>query len=559
MQQKPHVAKVQHFEKPAPSLHAIEFDKVNFSYGALSQKKYPILNDVTLKIARGECVCLTGPSGCGKTTLTRLCNGLIPTFYEGVKQGRVLIDGIELEQWEMDDLCRVVGSVFQNPRSQFFNLDTTSELAYGCENLGIRREEILNRVAQTVETLGLQNLLERDIHDLSGGQRQLLALGTVCAMGTEIFILDEPTANLDAAATQAVKRTLQRLKELKKTILIVEHRLHWLEGLVDRVVCMSEGHIVHDWHVQEFAALPPRTTAELGLRAWALRDLCLGPQAQTSREHPRDTARALDIQADGIRAGYGPRREILKGLSFSATGGHAIAVVGRNGQGKSTLAQVMAGLLRETYGGLAISAQPLDVRRRTGCVYLVLQESGYQLFGTSVRKEFEISLAPAGSAASRAPVPLGPAHIDELIERFGLSGTDERHPASLSGGEKQRLAVAVGVYAGAKVLVLDEPTSGLDLANMRRCAGEIRRLADEGRCIFVITHDAELVTSACDQVIEVADGRVRSAYELTDETLPRVLEVLAPDHVGAEVSLTASGDFGRARKEEFSGAYRPGG
>jgi energy-coupling factor transport system ATP-binding protein len=508
-------------QKPVPC--AIDFEGVSFAYGALSEKKSPTLNDVTMRIARGECVCVTGPSGCGKTTLTRLCNGLIPTFYEGVKQGRVLINGIELEQWEMDELCRSVGSVFQNPRSQFFNLDTTSELAYGCENLGMSRAEIVRGVAQAVEALNLQDLLERDIHDLSGGQRQLLALGTACAMGADIFILDEPTANLDAVATQAVKRTLQRLRDLEKTILIVEHRLHWLEGLVDRVICMSDGQIAHDWTVQECAAMPADTAAGMGLRTWSLRNLRLGPHAQASRTYAaNDKALTLDIQADGIRAGYRSDREILKGLSFSATGGHAVAIVGRNGQGKSTLARVMAGLMCETYGGISLQARPLGARNRTGCVYLVLQESGYQLFGASVREEFKIGLT--------LPDADDQAYVDDLIERFGLVGKDERHPASLSGGEKQRLAVAVGVHAGAKLLVLDEPTSGLDLANMRRCADEIRRLAESGRCVFVITHDAELVAAACDQVIEVADGAVRSTYDLTDDTLPRVLRVLTPDY-----------------------------
>ncbi|MDR2109633.1 MAG: ABC transporter ATP-binding protein [Coriobacteriales bacterium] len=563
---------------------ALAFEDVSFAYGALSEQKNPTLNNINLRINRGECVCLTGPSGCGKTTLTRLCNGLIPSFYEGSRQGRVLIDGIELGQWEMDELCRSVGSVFQNPRSQFFNLDTTSELAYGCENLGLARAEILRGVAEAVETLGLQDLLERDIHDLSGGQRQLLALGTVCAMGANIFVLDEPTANLDAAATQAVKRTLQRLKDLQKTILIVEHRLHWLDDLVDRVVCMRDGHIARDWTAQEFADLPTDTAAGMGLRRWSLRGLQFESQlratpgeagagsedaagassedaAGASSEDATDTSskdaagassknaardlRPLDIQADGLRAGYRPQEDILKGLSFLATGGHAVAIIGGNGQGKSTLAQVMAGLIRESYGGISLNARPLSARSRIGSVYLVLQESGYQLFGASVREEFEIGLA--------SPDAGDQAQIADLIQRFGLSGREERHPASLSGGEKQRLAVAVGVHAGARLLVLDEPTSGLDRANMRRCADEIRRLVQLGCCVFVITHDAELVAAACDQVIEVADGRVRSAYDLSDETLPRALGVLAPGYADDDVMAAANAPpreaaFGIARQ-----------
>jgi energy-coupling factor transport system ATP-binding protein len=509
-------------------MYEIEFESVSFAYGALSKTKRLVLDDICLRVPRGECLCVTGASGCGKTTLTRLLNGLIPSFYEGMKQGRVLVKGIEIERWAMEDLCRMVGSVFQNPRSQFFNLDTTSELAYGCENLGLNREEILRNVARAAEALNLQGLLERDIHDLSGGQRQLLALGTACAMGADVFVLDEPTANLDAVATQAVKRTLQILKEQEKTIFIVEHRLHWLDGLADRIVCMDAGRIAYDWKACEFAALPAGEVARMGLRAWSLRDLRTekpysAKTAQTGSGVALSDVLPLEIQTDGLRTGYGLRQEILKGLSLSATGGHAVAVVGRNGQGKTTLARVLSGIMRETYGGISINARPLSAHNRAGSVYLVLQESGYQLFGTNVRNEFTIGMESSDEADR--------AHIDDLIERFGLAGKEDWHPASLSGGEKQRLALAVGVHAGAELLVLDEPTSGLDLANMRRCALEIRRLADSGRCVFVITHDVELVVAACDQVIEIADGRAESTYDLTNATLPHTLRILAPDLV----------------------------
>jgi energy-coupling factor transport system ATP-binding protein len=501
--------------------YEIELESVSFAYGALSEEKRPALDNICLQVFRGECLCVTGASGCGKTTLTRLVNGLIPSFYEGTKRGRVLVKGIEIERWEMDDLCRTVGSVFQNPRSQFFNLDTTSELAYGCENLGLSREEILRSIALVAEALNLQDLLERDIHDLSGGQRQLLALGAACAMGADIFVLDEPTANLDAVATQAVKHTLQILKEQGKTILIIEHRLHWLDGLADRVLRMDAARIACDWTAREFAALPAEEVAQMGLRARSLRGLRARSLTGTCRTSTLSDVLPLDIQADGLRAGYSLRKEVLKGLSFSVTGGHAVAVVGRNGQGKSTLARIVAGLMRETYGGISINAHPLGVRDRADSVSMVLQESGYQLFGASVREEFTIGM--------ESPDEADRARIDDLIGRFDLSGKEDWHPASLSGGEKQRLALAVGVYAEVELLVLDEPTSGLDLANMRRCASEIRRIADSGRCVFVITHDAEFVAAVCDQVIEVADGRVMSAYDLTDATLPRTLRILAPD------------------------------
>lgn len=504
----------------------IVFDHLSFGYGPFDDEPRDVLQDVSLRIGSGECACITGPSGCGKTTLTRLMNGLIPSFYEGRRRGRVLIEGRDAEQWSVDDLCRVVGSVFQNPRSQFFNLDTTSELAYGCENLGIPRDEMIGRIARVVADLGLHDLVEREIHDLSGGQRQLLSLGAACAMGAEAFVLDEPTANLDATAVRLVKRTLQRLKDQGKTVVIVEHRLHWLSGLADRVVLMDAGRIVGDYAADAFAALPDRTLAEMGLRAWSLANLSLHAGAGEGSHANAGSSRAfaqLDMQADGLRAAYARGGEVLRGASFRASGGHAIAVIGRNGQGKSTLARVMAGLMRETYGGISIDSKPLSARDRAGNVYLVFQESGYQLFSSSVRGEFAVGR----DKASR----LSDDEIDRLVADFGLEGKQERHPASLSGGEKQRLALAVGVSAGARVLVLDEPTSGLDKARMSLAAAQIRALVRTGRCVFVVTHDVELVAEACDQVMEIDRGRVRDAYDLDRRTFARVLSLLAPDAV----------------------------
>jgi energy-coupling factor transport system ATP-binding protein len=284
---------------------------------------------------------------------------------------------------------------------------------------------------------------------------------------------------------------------------------------------MDAGRITHDWDVNEFSTLSTNELTQMGLRAWSLCGLQVTQPALPVNKSC--DALPFDIQADSLRVGYTRRQEVLKGLSFLATSGHVIAVVGRNGQGKSTLARVIAGLMRETYGGISIDARPLNVRDRIGNIYLVLQESAYQLFASSVRKEFTIGMKPERNATTEC--------IDDLLLRFGLAEKQERHPASLSGGEKQRLALAVGVHAGAKLLVLDEPTSGLDLTNMQRCALEIRRLADSGCCIFVITHDAELVATACDQVIEIANGKVRNMYALTPFSLPRALCALAPDFI----------------------------
>ena len=494
--------------------YALEFENVGFAYGGAGSA--PTLQDFTLKVRYGECVCVTGPSGCGKTTVTRLANGLIPSFYEGTVAGRIAIMGADTGLWDSGELCRTIDSVFQNPRSQFFNLDTTSELAYGCENLGLPREEIVSRIAAAASVLGIGHLLERDMRDLSGGQRQLLSFGAACAMGAEVLVLDEPTANLDAPATKAVVQALSRLKEQGKTIVVVEHRLHWLDGLADRVVLMRDGGVAGTWQAEEFARIPAEERKRMGLRAWSLEEVRPSAPANGGSDGGEPE---FDVQADGLRAGYGPSRDVLKGVSFSLEGGHAVAVIGRNGAGKTTLARVVCGLTRESYGGISIGARAVPARERPGRAFLVLQEPGYQLFAASVRSEFDVGARGRSSRAEES--------AEALIRRFGLTGKEARHPASLSGGEKQRLALAVGVHANARLLILDEPTSGLDLLNMRRVAAEIRRLAEEGRCVLVVTHDAELVAASCDCVLEVDDGRVRDCYRLDEATWEKAAEVLS--------------------------------
>ena len=246
---------------------ALSFDRAGFTYAGARE---PALADVSLSVPAGQCVVLTGGSGCGKTTLTRLANGLIPVSYDGELAGSVRIAGKDAGSWEMDALCRRVGSVFQNPRSQFFNLDTTSEVAFGCENLGLSRAEMHRRVDGAFALLGIEHLRDRDIRALSGGQRQMVAIASVCAMGPDVFVLDEPTASLDVGAMLQLAEAVARLKAAGKTVLVAEHRLWWLAGIADRVVVMRGGRVVRDADAAAFARIGEDERARLGLRAWDL-------------------------------------------------------------------------------------------------------------------------------------------------------------------------------------------------------------------------------------------------------------------------------------------------
>ena len=218
----------------------IEFENVSFSY---TGQEHGGLRDINLKISDGECVLFCGRSGCGKTTITRLVNGLIPQFYQGELHGRVLVDGQEISNIPMYQIAAKVGSVFQNPRTQFFNVDTDSEIAFGIENEARPPEKLAERVEQTTEDLHIQKLRNRNIFELSGGEKQKIAFASVYAMNPQIYLLDEPSSNLDMTSIQELKEHLRLIKKQGKTVLIAEHRLYYLMELADRIVYLENGEI----------------------------------------------------------------------------------------------------------------------------------------------------------------------------------------------------------------------------------------------------------------------------------------------------------------------------
>ena len=459
----------------------ISIDRVSFGYGEAQET----LSQVSAAIAPGECVLLCGASGCGKTTVTKLINGLIPAFTPGCRlEGRVEVDGLDPGTTPMYELARKVGSVFQNPKSQFFNLDTDSELAFGLENEGRPPEEIRKRVADTVDALHLQELQARNIFSLSGGQKQLLAFGSVYAMGPEIFVLDEPTANLDQDAIARLHDQIAGLKRQGRTVVIAEHRLYFLTDLIDRVLYLRDGVLERTFTRKQFCALTDREREALGLRT-LIPAGCTLPAAA-----PAGAKEGLSVE--GLTCAYRKEPPVFQALSFSARPGEVVAITGPNGVGKTTLSRCLCGLIREQAGQIVLNGRPLNRKEQQKAAFCVMQDVNHQLFSDRVWGECRMSAPDVPDSSLKG-----------VLDSLHLLPFRERHPMSLSGGQKQRLAVATALLSEKPILIFDEPTSGLDYARMVEVSGVIRSLAQQGRIVLVVTHDQEFLQRACDRVLRL--------------------------------------------------------
>lgn len=452
---------------------------------------------INLEISKGECILLCGRSGCGKTTLTRLINGLIPAFYAGTLTGSVRIENQDVTELPLYKIAQRVGSVFQNPRTQFFNVDTDSEIAFGIENEGRPQERLIQRVRQTAEELHIENLRGRNIFELSGGEKQKIAFASVYAMNPDIYVLDEPSSNLDSESIAALQSYIQKIKMQGKTVIVAEHRLYYLTGIADRIVYMEKGEIAGIFTPAEFKSLSSGRRHRMGLRAPDLNevrpDCALDAAAvQNGTAHER-----LELEVKNVSL-YRKKKLILQNLSFSARAGEIIAITGANGAGKTTFVRALCGLHKETAGSFLWNGKALKPKERLKRAYMVMQDVNYQLFAESVEAECSFGLKAVKAESVKA-----------ALDALHLSALRTRHPVSLSGGQKQRVAVAAGRVSGKPLLVFDEPTSGLDYDSMAQVSTLIRSLAAH-RIVFIVTHDYEFIYKTCTRVLRFGETKLLS-------------------------------------------------
>ena len=398
----------------------------NISFSSANSREGSQLHRIDLTVKKGELVILAGKSGCGKTTLARVLNGLCPQFYPGNLTGSYSLDGQDALKMPIHQLGTMVGSVFQDPRSQFFTTNTTDEIALGMENIPLKRPLMQKRVDAVCAQMNIDRLLDRRIFPLSSGEKQLIAVASICAMEPKVIVMDEPSANLDSDAMTRLGALLYRLKEAGHTIILSEHRFHYVRDSFDRLIFMENGAISAIYSHGEALKLSKDQLASMGLRPFDTPAFQVGG---ASLSKPDDTLHVSEISCmlDG--------RQILEEVSFSARSGKILAIAGPNGAGKSTLCRTITGLYR-AMGTVQIHGEYLKRKQRTNHSFFVQQDSDYQLYAPTVLDEFWI-----GQKETPALKETALARLREM----GLDVFQNRHPASLSGGQKQRLLLALSL------------------------------------------------------------------------------------------------------------------
>ena len=486
----------------------IHIQNVSFTY---EQADTPSLKNINLSVKTGECVLLCGKSGCGKTTLIRLLCGMLPDFYNGAFTGSVSVKGIDPVTAPMYEIAKTVGTVFQNPRTQFYTVNTTSEIAFGCENFGMEPKLIRDRVYETADALHINSLLDRNIFQLSGGEKQKIAFASIYAVNPDIYVLDEPSSNLDNHAINELRSMLQFLKAHGKTIVIAEHRIRYLKELADRAVYMKEGQIEKEYSMQELDSMSIAERMETGIRPVSLGGFSSVIKEQS--ESSGDIGGNASIQMKDVCFSYtkykGQPSLTIPEACFPA--GTVIAVTGNNGAGKSTLVSVIGGLLKNKKGTVKLNGNIQSAKERLFVSYMVMQEVNHQLFTDSVKEEIVLGVKNPDEGA-----------LNAVLTKMDIERLKDRHPMTLSGGQKQRVAIAAAVFCKKKILIFDEPTSGLDFFHMMQTAELIKTLKADDTYIFVITHDYELIAAACDIAVEVKNGRIESQYVLNTPGFERL-------------------------------------
>lgn len=462
----------------------IKSKNVSFQYLHTTEA---FLKEINLTVDKGECILICGASGSGKSTYSRLLNGISPNYIEGELTGEHFTASLKAGEAEIEAYVPIVGSVFQNPKTQHFTVDTMSELAFPLENIGAHPDFIRTKIAENAQALNVEHLLGRNIFEISGGEKQQIAFVASNMLEPAILILDEVTSNLDQEAIIRIREMVLQLKARGQTIIIFEHRLAWTKGLVNRYIRLEDGKVADVWTADEFQTLSNNDLHALGLRSKNLDTH--RKMIQTKLINPKDS-NDHTLTTENLSIGY-PGHAVLTDLHLSFNAGEVTGLLGPNGTGKSTLANTLTGSQDVISGQIYWNNENITKKALIQKSYLVMQDMNYQLFSDSVENEILLGAKY-------------PEFLDELLEALNLNDFRDRHPMSLSEGQKQRVVIASALLSGKEIIIFDEPTSGLDYEHMERFGKLLKDLKDSKAVIIVITHDEELASKWCDSIVQLS-------------------------------------------------------
>ncbi|MFC2476703.1 MAG: ABC transporter ATP-binding protein [Catonella sp.] len=451
----------------------IRAEKLTFNY----EQSDDGIKDIDFSVKDSEVILLAGDSGSGKSTLLKCLNGLIPETVEGCLEGNLYFEDKKYSELRMFELNEKIGSVFQNPRSQFFTTNSTAELVFPMENYGYTKELMDERLETLTEKFGLHSLLNRNIFEISSGERQLLALASAMALNQKVVIFDEPSANLDYGNAMKLGKIISGMKKSGITVIVADHRFYYLKGLIDKVFLIEEGRL--NWFDSE---------EEFKKSKYDTRSFDLFALDLPVPEKSVNTERIAGLK----NVSY---KNILTDISLELKKGEISVLVGNNGAGKTTLAKLLCKTIKPEGGEVNVNELP----------FYIMQDPDFQLFGTSVYNE--LALVNDNEEA-----------IAETLKYLGLYDYKDKHPFDLSGGQKQRLQIGMAMLCDKPLIIFDEPTSGLDIVSMKKVAKEIVRLK-ENAAVLVISHDYEFIRNVANRIIYLKSGKVHEDFELTDNTL----------------------------------------
>jgi len=467
------------------------------------------IRDISFEAKQGEILLIAGASGCGKTTLIRCVNGLIPRSYKGEMKGRILVFGEETTSWKLAQISQKIGTVLQDPERQILGTKVLNEVAFGLENLGMPREEILQRVQMALELLEISHLRDRETFNLSGGEKQKVALAGVLAMRPSILLLDEPLASLDPASARDSLNTIRLLANQGMTVLMVEHRVEDVLRInPERVMFMSEGEIRYLGDMAGLTEvvnyrevkLPAKQIVERAKHDPPAAEITILPGAAGE-----GSVKEALVRFEDVAFGYEADVEVLHGINLEIKRGDVIAVLGPNGAGKTTFVKHAIGLLKPKRGRVLVNGRDTreaSVAQIASTLGYVFQSPSHMLFAPTVREELAF-----GPANLKHPKDKIEKEVKEALRIVNLSDNEQDPPLALSFGQQKRVSIAAILAMQSRILVMDEPTAGQDYQNYMNFMDSILQLPAFEAILF-ITHDVDLAVIYANRVLMINDGRL---------------------------------------------------